>query len=164
MEFFQALQWKFLNSVFLTWIAYILIFIQPLLYALISKQNLFLPVNLLILSLIVLTIGLFKTPTDYIYNSNYSNITCTSIGNNGHLAWRFKVMNINTTPNHFVYILFVGSYILKMNKQLKLTIGIGWILSLIISIIKVKNTIELPAYWCLMSITADIPILLSLIF
>lgn len=179
MEWFQALQWYLtvdyqnnkicsLSNICLTTFAYILIWIQPIMFSSFTKNKFssYYAILTFIICLINLLLG-FKYPfseLDHLtYNNsvNYGNQTCTYKGIHGHLLWKFAINTISYQPTHYVYystILLI--IIVNYDYILKLTLGLGWIVSLLLSIYIHGINNELPSFWCLLSVSADIPILI----
>lgn len=179
MEFFQAAQWVYgdimptstfgylncslTNTVF-TSCAYALIWFQPILFAGITHIS-YRPFSSIVVltafwAMISLALGFWKTPTYLIPDSNYGLSTCTEIGPYGHLAWRFAPISVKYTPNDYVYvILIVVSIYESYYSRIKWTIGLGWLLTMIASIASVGSGSDLPAYWCMLSVFVDLPIL-----
>lgn len=181
MEIFQTLQW-FLGDVspteinqcsftnrFFTYVAYILIWSQPLLYSYIgylSNQNISIFKKLNYLNVLVLFFAvtlLFQNNDNLIlvsHDSNLSNVTCTSIGETDHLVWRFKMSNVDMQPNNFTYLILCIFSFLLYERELSY-IGYGWTLSFIFTTLALKPTnLEIPSTWCLMSVIAN-PLLLA---
>ena len=182
MELFQTFQWVFgdvgicnnTNRLF-TVVAYILIWLQPILFSVIglmSKSNRLVFLKLLVINVIVfcyamttLTLGTVQKSQFYqIAHSIYSNDTCTTIGRTNHLVWQFKVSTIDHQPNHLLYlILSATSFIFYRSWRLK-SIGLGWIASLIMTIqILDPDTLEMASTWCLFSVSANL-VILSMMF
>ena len=180
MELFQALQWAMgdvetgctsRNQGF-TIIAYILIWIQPLLFVKIGDKTRFHTVRIRLqygarlatitfwYALLLLGLGLTTEPSWVLPNSNYGPTTCTVIGPYGHLGWQFAPISIVYGPTHFVYVALIVTTIMFYPTVLKLTIGLGWLGTLFVSLYLVGTTIDLPAFWCFLSLFADGPILI----
>lgn len=150
-------------------IAFILIWLQPLLFSwigLVSTYNSYYKFGFN-LSLLALIFGIFNMQLSYytnksiIYeNTNFGETTCTIIGKYGHLLWKFSVLSLNYHPSYFVYLGIILLCIFKYPNVLKFTIGLGWFYTLLISLYLVNNSPELPSFWCLLSIFANIPIIL----
>ena len=186
MEFFQASQWVFgdlmpssefghldcsvRNRIF-TVIAYALIWIQPVLYSTITEvfyggfryitnsHSRILSRVTFIWAMTCLLLGFFTTPSYRVPNSNYGLSTCTEIGPYGHLAWRFAQNTIKYSPNEFVYVSLVALSFFEYPRNFNWILGLGWAISMFISILMVGTGPDLPAYWCLLSVFVDIPIL-----
>jgi uncharacterized membrane protein len=180
MEWFQALQWylgvKTINNdicppinTYLTIFAYILIWIQPIMFASFTNNKRFVRYYAM-LTFIICMINLFlgfKYPAQELDSitfdgsANYGNQTCTYLGKYGHLLWKFKINTLAYQPTHYVYYsLILLTFILYYDRILKYTLGLGWIISLILTIFIHGVNNELPSFWCLLSICADIPIIL----
>lgn len=180
MEWFQALQWYLnvdnqnnkicnLSNTYLTIFSYILIWLQPIMFSSFANQNKF-SLCYAIMTFIVCLINLFlgfKYPASeldyltFIGSTNYGNQTCTYKGIHGHLLWKFKINTITYQPTHYVYYsIIILIIIFQYDNILKSTLGLGWILSLILAIFIRGLNNELPAFWCLLSVFADIPILI----
>lgn len=184
MEFFQASQWIFgdlmpisefghincsLRNRMFTVTAYALIWIQPVIYSNIAeiltyttnRHSRILSRITFIWAMVSLAIGLFNTPSYRIPNSNYGLSTCTEIGPYGHLAWRFAPNSVKYSPNEFIYVALVLLSFFQYGRNYNWVLGLGWTASMVISILSVGTGPDLPAYWCLLSVFADIPILLD---
>jgi hypothetical protein len=172
MQIFQAFQWFngdvtigcTMNNKFFTVIAYALIWVQPLLYVIIGKnaksRSLLIRLEhsekiskyLFIYSIILLLLGFLKTSTDL--------QTCTYVGEHGHLAWEFNPFLVSYSPTYLVYILLIFMTIIHYPYYLSLTVGLGWICSLIVALILVGSGPEKYAVWGQLSILVDIPIII----
>lgn len=182
MEFFQALQWVWgdlmpgsnfghlgcstRNQIF-TVVAYALIWIQPYLYFRIGNlYNRYLH-NLtrwiFFWAMLSLFIGSFKIPTYRIPNSNYGLSTCSEIGPHGHLGWRFAPLTAKYSPNEFVYVTSIALIFMEFPRSLSRTLGLGWFLTMLVSIYYVGTGPDLPAFWCFLSVFVDLPIIIGYI-
>ncbi|CAF0732298.1 unnamed protein product [Didymodactylos carnosus] len=187
METLQAIEWAVgveakLNSAtcsktntLLTIFAYILIWLQPVMFTTFSvKGDKRFPLYYTIYTLIVAMINLFvgfvnpaggldtMTLTE---KNNYGQYTCTYMGEYGHLVWKFAISTFVYQPTHFVYhsvILMI--FMFNYDFILKTTIALGWTLTFFVSLYSVGNGAELTSYWCLLSVFADIPILIYTTF
>lgn len=188
MEIFQTLQWSYgdvynksdiyglescspINKNF-TYFAYILIWVQPILfsylgqrttngdYNLIFKKLTIINLIVFIWSILTLFLGNFEKNFYLIEDSIFAFDTCTSIGKSGHLAWQFKPNTIDYQANHLTYlILCFLSFCVYPDNELKI-IGFGWFISLIISSFYFTPTeIEKASVWCLSSIFANLTII-----
>lgn len=181
MEVFQALQW-WIGEVgvgivcternrLMTMIAYLLIWLQPLLFVKIGERSQLHAVQVRLQfarRLAILTawyamtnlfLGLLVRPKHLLPGSSFGSETCTTVGPHGHLAWSFAPLTITYGPTHFVYVASILTTISFYPRPLFTTIGIGWIGTLLISICLVGIGIELPAFWCLLSVFVDVPII-----
>ncbi|AKI80022.1 hypothetical protein QJ850_gp677 [Acanthamoeba polyphaga mimivirus] len=183
MEVFQTLQWLFGNvysdsmygqsvcnsiNVNYTIVAFILIWLQPILFSVIGYQttttNKWFFSVLTVLNCFVFFYGLkllyggFEKPDYYtISNSMFGSSTCTNEGETGHLVWRFKPKTLDVFPNHLTYvILCIISFVMYENNATRV-IGLGWLLSLIITKLLLAPTlVEIASSWCLLSIIANL--------
>ena len=183
MEILQSLQWLFgvesgLNhscsrsNTFLTIIAYIFIWLQPILFASFSNKRdshfvwyyslytFVIAVVNLALGFSEKAIGLASMSRDE--KTNYGQQTCTYLGEYNHLVWKFAVPSFNCQPTHFVYFsIILLTFLLHFDRILQLTIGLGWMTTFFVSLWAIGSVnAELTSYWCLLSIFADIPILI----
>lgn len=168
--------------------AYFLIWIQPILFGVIgiieSKRRLrtghgteftnnaivlarFMTITLQSLAvcswaMFTLISGLFESPSYTIPNSNYGFSTCSEIGPHGHIGWRFAPLTIKYQPTEFVYMLLIFSSLASYERTHQITLGLGWFLTLVYSASLVGFSVDLPAYWCLLSVFVDPLILLDL--
>jgi hypothetical protein len=183
MELYQAASWVMLytndscssiNTLF-TYFGYLLIWLQPLLFALITLtdflnhstpdiRGIFIVrnqlISLSIASVLMLVTALLNIALageiTYDYpNSNFGEITCTTAGPHGHLSWQFAVRTLIHAPNYYSYWSTIVIIIGYMRPHMKYTLGLGWITSLLISLFLVGSGPELPAFWCLLSILVD---------
>jgi hypothetical protein len=183
MEVFQTVQWLYgdvhenmlqgvsqcssLNQKF-TIFSHILIWLQPILFSYIgyrttsNNKNYFFKLTninlcILIISLVNLYYGLFCDDYYQINNSIFGLSTCTNIGYTGHLVWRFKPDLIDYFPNYLMYLVMcILSFIMYDRPQI-LIIGIGWAISLAITILYFQpTTLEIASSWCLLSIIANV--------
>lgn len=172
MEFFQAAQWNWgdllspstyghdscsSNNQLFTIGAYFLIWSQPLLYSIIarsSKRLIAFSVITLLWGLLSLLIGLVHVPTYRVPNSNYGRSTCSEVGPHGHIGWKFAPQSVKYSPNDFLYIVLIVVILWKRNNLLLF----GWLSSMVCAMTIVGTGIDLPAYWCFLSATVDLPI------
>jgi len=172
MELYQAFQWIFLQlpelgepcnafNTNVTYIAYLLIWLQPLLFSYLSSRSKHLrPLAWLTLVSAVFSIYLASNPNYILPNSNFYHETCTYNGD--HLDWIFAVKTVVMLPNYYAYWSPIALSILYFETELKWTVGIGWLSSLIIALLLNGPGAQLTSFWCQLSICADLPILLSL--
>jgi len=175
MEVFQAVQWtwgdvntcNFTNQS-MTFIAYILIWWQPYLFVQMGRvtglrltyaRNFSLFVFAFALAL--LGYGMMEIPTYNLPTSNFANITCTKVGAHGHLGWEFSPKSVVYGPTFFVYFATIINTIYFYPRHLQMTIGMGWGLTLFMSMALVGTSVDLPAFWCLLSVFVDLPILIK---
>jgi len=171
MEFYQAAQWMWgdvgsctpWNSQ-VTFVAYFLIWVQPLLFVAIGKAeglklgHMEIAAQMTyIMAMLSLALGLSKAPTYSVPDSSFGNVTCTTIGPHGHLAWMFSPITVAYQPTHFVYVMLIWVTCMKYPPQLQL-IKWGWAGTLLISICSVGVGAELPAVWCGSSVLVSVPI------
>ena len=175
MEMFQALQWTYgdiaessiyghtqcsvINTGF-TIFAYILTWIQPFLFTVIGRLEndnekfqilARLSFHTFIYAMISL-IGGFWIKSEYrIPNSNYGQSTCTELGTHQHLGWKFSPLSIAYHTTYAMYLLLTITIFTIYSKPLQLTVGLGWLLTLLVSIFQVGLSVDLPAYCCLLS-------------
>lgn len=182
MELLQALEWYVgvdshlgrscsKTNTFLTIIAYVLIWLQPVMFASFStkRDNHFVwyySLYTLLSAMINLILGFFEKPLglELISQSektNYGEQTCTYRGEYNHLVWKFAVPSFNYQPTHYVYFsIILLTFILHYDRVLQLTIGVGWMTTFFVSLWATGGVnAELTSFWCLLSIFADIPIL-----
>lgn len=178
MELLQLSQWLMgsVNSCtqinkFFTIIAYLLIWLQPVMFSLfgIVQTNKFqYYLYSFFMSIFALLIACLNMFLSYYNNyavlissgSNFANETCTYVGQYGHLLWKFPIYSLDIQPSYFVYITIILLCILKYPRAIQLTLGLGWFVTLLVSIYMVKGSAELPSFWCLLSVFADIPIII----
>ena len=85
-------------------------------------------------------------------DSNIGNQTCTFIGDNHHLAWMFYGGHPDYHPNNLLYVISCTTSFIFYKKEMY-GAWISWLLTLAITLLSTKWTwIELPAFWCLLSI------------
>jgi hypothetical protein len=183
MEIFQAFQWLWgdldqstvstscsLQNKLFTTFAYFLIWWQPYLFVQIGEaiglrlsyaRNVGLAT--LTIALFFLFLGFFEVPTYNLPKSNFANDTCTLVGPYGHLGWYFSVKSVIYGPTFFVYFVLIINTLVFYPRILQLTVGLGWLLTLFLSIAIVGVDVDLPAFWCLLSAFVDIPIILRCI-
>jgi hypothetical protein len=94
--------------------------------------------------------------------TNYGQQTCTYQGEYSHLVWKFSVPSFNYQPTHYVYFsIILLTFLLHYDRILQLTIGLGWMTTFFVSLWATGGVnAELTSYWCLLSVFADIPILI----
>ena len=186
MELFQTFQWLFGQvleknpfydnlygpnfcptvNVYYTYVAFILIWLQPVMFAYIGKisyENSFFDKYYYICwavfgyGMINLFLGsIMDIKQAYmIQNSIYGLSTCTTKGGHGHLGWRFRPIMIDYDTNHFVYLLLCIISFVFYKKDLRI-LGYGWGIALLITyIIFMPTNIEIASSWCLLSIIAN---------
>lgn len=187
MELFQAAQWLYgdvettyseygpkscslINKNF-TYVAYVLIWLQPFLYSIIGlielKKKVF--KKLMLFNLIIFLYGIIDLIIlRKIYNikymikdSNFGPDTCTDVGPTHHLTWRFSPSNIDLQLNNLTYLILCGVNFLFYKNELK-NIRNGWLFALILTkIILFPTNAEMPSSWCLMSVFANLLILMG---
>ena len=183
MEVLQAVEWFVgvdsnmsrscsSTNTFLTIIAYLLIWLQPVLFASFSCKHdnrfvwyyslytLAVAVVNLILGFGEKDIGLRSMSQNE--KNNYGEHTCTYRGDQNHLVWKFAVPSFNYLPTHYVYhSLILLTFIFHYDRVLQSTVALGWMSTFFVSLWFVGTVnAELTSYWCLLSIFADIPILI----
>lgn len=185
MELFQSSQWLFgdvvpsyevfgpkscsLRNKSFTHVAYMLIWLQPLLFSIIgylqNRDNIFKKIivfNLIVFCLSLIGIaGLYHKQKYIIENSNFSSNTCTDVGLSNHLSWRFSVGNIDYAFNNMTYLILCIFPFLFYKEELK-NIWKGWVATLLLTklILNPYDT-EVPSTWCLVSIFANIIVMLG---
>lgn len=176
MELFQTLQhitlpytkqcgiWNVITTV----IAYALIWIQPylfyIMYYQLNRSNKLISTItkiIFVYAMLSLVLGFRSTATYVLPNSNFGPQTCTKIAENGNIEWMFKLSSIIYSPNFFIYLLFIGVISWEFPNELFYSIGLGWWISLVVSILWVGISIALPSRWCQLSIFVDIPIIFN---
>jgi hypothetical protein len=183
MEVLQALEWfvgveSHLNrscsktNTFLTVIAYTLIWLQPVMFASFSTKRdsrfvWYYSLYTLASALINLALGFCEKAAGLKLMSrsektNYGQQTCTYQGEYSHLVWKFSVPSFNYQPTHYVYFsIILLTFLLHYDRILQLTIGLGWMTTFFVSLWATGGVnAELTSYWCLLSVFADIPILI----
>lgn len=183
MELLQAVEWFVgveshlgqscsKTNAFLTIIAYVLIWLQPVMFASFSTKHdsrfvwyysLFTLTSAmfnLILGFFEKSLGLELMSTSE--KTNYGKQTCTYRGEYNHLVWKFAVPSFNYQPTHYVYFsLILLTFIFHYDRVLQLTIGLGWMTTFFVSLWATGGVnAETTSFWCLLSIFADIPILI----
>lgn len=193
MELFQLTQWLFgdvkydvtlmgtnqcsaVNTAF-TYVAYILIWGQPVLFAVLGlmhsklhhtffKRYVMCMIGVFIVSMCTLILGsVFGDPSAYhISNSVLAEHTCTSIGSTHHLAWQFKTFHVDMQPNYFAYLAFCIISFVFYENQMKY-IAYGWALALGFTMITLNPAfVEIASTWCLFSVFAEISICFGAFF
>ena len=183
MELLQALEWfvgvgSHLDrscskaNTFLTVIAYMLIWLQPVMFASFStkRDNRFVwyySLCTLVFAMLNLFLGFGEKAgglklMSQSEKTNYGQQTCTYKGEQHHLVWKFAVASFNDQPTHYVYVsIIVLTFLLHYDRILQLTIGLGWTITFFVSVWAIGGVnAELTSYWCLLSVFADIPILI----
>lgn len=185
MEFFQLCQWLFAgvihtviqsatcstNNKFSTYVAFILIWTQPLLFAFIGYQaektngndgSIFKRLCVVYFGVALLAIGGLVYSTEFIKSSfpfgdsNYSNVTCTFIGKNNHLVWNFAGIHVDYQANHLLYaVLCIIAFVFYQSDLLVVPFSWGFTLFAACFIFRVTLS-ELPAYWCVLSVLSNI--------
>jgi hypothetical protein len=183
MEVFQTLQWLFgnvsnttetctiINKTF-TYIAFILIWAQPLLFSIIgitsdNNNNIFRKLSLLNILVFLYACAVLYYVTElnvqYGYNfekSSVSNITCTVVGANHHLAWMFQTGLIDYQANHLLYMVLCFVTFIFYQPSMR-GIPLGWIMTLVITLCVFKTeSNEIASTWCLFSIFSNIVIIM----
>lgn len=181
MELLQATQWLVgtssddaicsLPNRILTYGAYILIWLQPVLFSYISLgisthitdvQH-----HIYRYSILTLIVSIWNIMATYeskydIYRSNYGYNTCTYKGEYGHLLWKFNVRNIDLQPTYYVYLsLCFLSFFHMKRSSIKYILFFSWMITFLIAGYQVRYGPELPSFWCYLTILCDIPIILN---
>ncbi|CAF3274608.1 unnamed protein product [Rotaria sp. Silwood2] len=183
MELLQALQWfigveSYLNqscsktNTFLTIIAYIFIWLQPIMFVSFANKNnnrfaWYYSLHTLMIAMINLIVGFYEKATGLEMmkrneKTNYGIYTCTYQGKDNHLVWKFAVSSFNYQPTHYDYFsIILLTFILHYNRTLQSTIAAGWMITYFVSLWNIGDVnAELTSYWCLISVFADIPIII----
>ncbi len=183
MELLQALQWLVgvephlhqacsKSNAVLTVIAYIFIWLQPVMFSAFSTKRdarfvKFYSLYTLAVAMINLVLGFYEKAGGLEMMSrsektNYGQHTCTYQGKYNHLVWKFPVPSFNYQPTHYVYFsIILLTFILHYDRILQFTIGFGWMATFFVSLWATGGVnAESTSYWCLLSIFADIPILI----
>ena len=161
----------------LTLIAYLLIWLQPLLFSLMGAEqrlsdtwvrgDYFLFSTRV--SLVALGAAMLNTFLSWLANtavtvsgtpSNFGQEMCTTVGRYGHLSWSFPIYHLDTQPSYFVYLALIAMCIVQYPKAMKYTMGLGWFAMLLVATFMVRGSEEIPAFWCLLSVFAGVPILI----
>ena len=185
MEVFQTIQWMYgdiynntlqgvnhcsiINQKY-TIIAHILIWLQPLLFSIIGYRTAtnkiffkylnYINLFVLIFSMVNLCSGFYKDNYYQINNSIFGLSTCTDTGITGHLVWRFKPSSIEYFPHYLMYFIMCTLSFLMYDRRQTQIIGIGWLSTLIITkLVLWPDRLELASSWCLLSIVANVIIL-----
>ncbi len=184
MEICQAGQWS-LNpdgtpdctdaNRALTYVAYALVHLQPVLFAAIG----YLCVNrarflfaLALACVACASAALNAAAAAYTTERlptgmNFGNATCTRVGAHHHLEWRFAVRSADLHPNYWYYMSAIALCCALYRRAderwntLGWTLGGGWALAFLFAWRGVGASAELPGYWCWLSVVADVPILLQ---
>jgi len=100
-------------------------------------------------------VTVFGTP------SNFGSEMCTTVGRYGHLSWSFPIYHLDTQPSFFLYLAVIAMCIVQFPRGMKYTMGLGWFTMLLVSMYMVRGSEEIPSFWCLLSVFADVPILVQ---
>lgn len=186
MELFQSSQWLFgdvvtnyeiygpsncsLTNKSFTYVAYILIWLQPLLFSIIgylqNREKIFKKIIIFYAlifcySLVSIFVRSYYTQKYIIENSNFASSTCTEVGPTDHLSWRFSVENIDLALNNMTYLILCIFPFLFYKEELK-NIWKGWVATLLLTkIILNPYDTEVPSTWCLISIFGNIIVMLG---
>lgn len=186
MEMFQSLQWIFGDVIYkdltfgpekcsftnksFTYFAYVLIWLQPLLFSIIGylqdrnkflKKIIILNIIVFCYSLVSVFVRLYHTQKYLIEGSNFAGATCTHVGPTHHLSWRFAVENIDLALNNMTYVILCTFSFLFYREELK-NIWKGWVVTLLITkLVLNPHNAEVPSTWCLISVIANIIIILG---
>lgn len=163
MEMYQFIMWTYgdltvdhgtCNNEFLTYGAYILIWLQPLLFSYIGSVAF--PMNITFKELNKIFIIIFIISLITIYYGT-EGITCSHIGPNGYLEWSFKSRLRELQPNYLLY--FMMCIISFSFYEFSLyNIPISWMISFLVTVsFSTVNIGELPSRWCYLSVIS-IPI------
>lgn len=154
-----------------TVIAYVLIWMQPYLFLSLyegstGSRNIMMYRLVLITlgaSVLFLFMGMASDIKHYAPNTNYDTKTCTKYGYGNHLDWRFSVKSIQYSPNYFIYLVAIIVVVAELPTDLFHTLGLGWLITLVMSVAWVGIGPVLPSVWCLNSVFVDIPILYKVV-
>lgn len=185
MELLQAYQWYYANpgtdlnmscsdiNKMTTVVAYVLIWLQPILFAEIGREGTYKNGSLnslafmsyvnFAIAMYTLFDGLMTTQDCVsLENTNYHKYTCTYVGPHHHLLWKFAIGNLGYQPNHYLYLLLIlVIFFYYSNKSVRNVLFTGWLGTLALTHFNIGSGPELPAYWCLVTVLVDIPILLD---
>lgn len=193
MEVFQTCQWLFgevleiqylfqyqmgikfcpKTNAYFTWIAFILIWLQPVMFAYIGKisnNSLFFqkyyPICWLVFFYALLNLGMgsvLESRQFYsIEESIYGLSTCTTKMDQSYLMRRFRPYMVDYDTNHFVYLFLCFLSFVFYPKDIRI-IGYGWLASLFATFIILEpSNVELMASWCLLSIVGNFIIMLKI--
>lgn len=181
MEIFQLLQWLYgdvlhtvqestqcslLNRYF-TYFAFVLIWLQPLLFSFIgyiayrSKEFKKLSIITSCLFLFVFLTLVYTTEHNInngypLVDSNIGNSTCTFVGQNNHLQWMFKGFFIDYQANNLMYFVLCIIAMSFYNWDL-FGVTLSWFLTLVItlSFFNVSKS-EIPSFWCFLSVFSNV--------
>lgn len=169
MELLQFIQYFYINqcntniNINLTYIAYILIWLQPLLfnyyYLLITNKNKIVFIYNIYLSFIIFLLSLdrvfihFLHPHQNRIDEIASGITCTYSGSK-HLYWNFDMKtNHGIEVNYLWYVILICFPALWIDNIKKgLFIIITFLSGLMISNYYTQNMNETIPFWCVLSI------------
>ena len=174
MELLQMLQWLTLSyravNTLLTIGAYALIWLQPVLLTVFVDPGEYPSVRVVLQFMAWLTATMamasltLATATGHRFagvdalseSTNYGPQTTTCPGQQfGHLAWHFNVWSLEYTPNYAMYLVLIVTAFRFYGDALKRTVALGWTLTLVAAVVRVGTSLELPAYWCLLSVFVD---------
>lgn len=174
------------TNVFLTCCAYLLIWTQPLLFSLIGRSSIYAGLRtydarsfrhgiysfsmsaswfVLFAAIINLIAGFYTSDMIYFVRSpsNFGYQTCTYLGEYGHLDWQFRVRWLDFQPTYLIYLTIIITAIWHFDPELKWILGLGWGGTFLLSYWLVGGSSEFPAYWCWLSVLADLPIFIYML-
>jgi hypothetical protein len=184
MEFLQGFQWIVgtpnrctSTNTFLTVGAYFLVWTQPLLVTWIGWKSFekdsylhgyytcLFRINCILLFFGVwnLMASFFLHEGEHIPDTNFMYPTCTLKGDYGHLDWKWGIYSVDFQPNWAIYWANILTAFFAYPRHLQQTVACGWILSFLVTIFWVGGS-EVASFWCLLSVFADLPILVKTYF
>lgn len=159
----------------LTFVAYALIWLQPLLFSVIGlrvvggdyyRYSFYLSVSACLTAFINTLMSWMGDSHVTVLNTatNFGGQMCTSVGKYGHLLWQFPIYTLDIHPSYFVYVAIILLCIARYPRALQYTMGAGWFVTLLVSMYLVRGSGEIPSFWCLLSVFADIPIVMYTLY
>lgn len=189
MELFQLFQWTLGNMTVtanetsilqgcsvvnqgFTYIAWALIWLQPLMFSVVGlysnrqggwkgKKSYFFNatmVNLVVFLYAMITLlytnlsSVNYGATDPDFNSNIGLVTCSFIGKYNHPHWMIKSFHPDYQVNNLLYTILCILSFMNYDGEL-IGIALSWLLTFFLTIICFNVSLaELPAFWCMLSI------------
>jgi len=188
MELEQALQWfwgdvlpveNFLNgptsctknNAFMSFIGWLFLFFQPLAVALGAYLSLdgqrrtyfVFPIVFLCFSIIMGIKNYDFDPTDTptgidVPHTNFGKYSCTYVGPNGHLLWKWAFFDLEHIPNFNVYAgtVLISVALMPTFSFIQVMTLVGYALTYSIGWFYMGWVEELPSFWCYVSVVASI--------
>jgi hypothetical protein len=184
MEVFQCLQWLYGDVIAsvttnntcsgrnlgFTYVAFLLIWLQPILFSVIGhlnyKTRTFRKLRNITIFVLLLKLGIQIYTNVYVTSVIGPIITCTFIGENGHLAWLFNAIYVGGSymslrGTEYLLYFFLCFIPFALYRQDLWALPLSWLGTLLITVVFFKVSVyEIASYWCFLSVFSTVIIFL----